>query len=204
MLKPLLLLLEGIWNRAQIVCLEKSTIMAQDTLIIYFITLVNGRLLFYLCVARLCVCVCMCECTYWVLYVLNEYLGGHMSSCTHTIIEKDARCPDTFTTLHLMPLRQDSHWSWNKMVASTPTSSFCLCSLHTVLGLRHLCCHTCLFMRYLDLSSSGLHSKCFYPFKHLSCSYVWKVFNNGCITEMSLEGYFIPGPSPQLFLLTEI
>lgn len=127
-----------------------------------------------------------------------------MSSCTHTIIEKDARCPDTFTTLHLMPLRQDSHWSWNKMVASTPTSSFCLCSLHTVLGLRHLCCRTCLFMRYLDLSSSGLHSKCFYLFKHLSCSYVWKVFNNGCITETSLEGYFIPGPSPQLFLLTEI
>lgn len=84
MLKPLLLLLEGIWNRAQIVCLEKSTIMAQDTLIIYFITLVNGRLLFYLCVARLCVCVCMCECTYWVLYVLNEYLGGtHELMHTH-------------------------------------------------------------------------------------------------------------------------
>lgn len=40
-------------------CLEKSKIMAQDNSIIYSITLVNGRLLFYWPVARLCGCVCV-------------------------------------------------------------------------------------------------------------------------------------------------
>lgn len=85
MLKPLLLLLEGIWNRAQIVCLEKSTIMAQDTLIIYFITLVNGRLLFYLCVARLCVCVFTCVSAHIECYMclMNACGGAHELMHTH-------------------------------------------------------------------------------------------------------------------------
>lgn len=70
-------------------CLEKSKIMAQDTLNIYSITLVNGRLLFYLCVARFCVCVRACIPMYarieYYMCLMSACVCRHMSSCTHFI-----------------------------------------------------------------------------------------------------------------------